>query len=298
MSLYNTLRYITRHPMNRGKCGAALRRFLRWQVASRLFPSAAFVFPWVNGVRLIARRGETGVTGNLYCGLHEFEDMALTRHLLRPGDLFVDVGANSGSYTLLACGSAGADGIAIEPVPSTFERLCDSIALNQLQKRVQTLNTAVGDSSGTIRFTLQRDTTNHAATQTESTSEPTVIVPVQKLDEICVERVPQLIKIDVEGYERFVLAGGNETLGRPELQAVIMEVNGSGNRYGRSDSELLESMAAFGFCRMSYDPLHRSLFEAGAPLRSDGNVLFVRNADFVKMRTVNAQRFQVFDCLL
>ena len=45
--------------------------------------------------------GMTGATGNVYCGLHEFEDMALVLHALRPRDLFVDVGANVGSYTVL-----------------------------------------------------------------------------------------------------------------------------------------------------------------------------------------------------
>lgn len=50
----------------------------------------------------------TGATGNIYVGLHEFEDMAFLLHVLRRTDLFVDVGANIGSYTILAGGAAGA----------------------------------------------------------------------------------------------------------------------------------------------------------------------------------------------
>jgi hypothetical protein len=49
-----------------------------------------------------ATSGMTGATGNLYVGLHEFEEMAFLLHFLRPGDLFADVGANVGSYTILA----------------------------------------------------------------------------------------------------------------------------------------------------------------------------------------------------
>jgi len=44
----------------------------------------------------VARPGETGVTGNIYTGLHEFSSMGYLLHVLREGDLFVDVGANVG----------------------------------------------------------------------------------------------------------------------------------------------------------------------------------------------------------
>ncbi len=59
---------------------------------------------WIGGTRLAARRGMTGLTGNIYAGLHEFADMAFLLHFLRPSDLFADVGANVGSYTILASG--------------------------------------------------------------------------------------------------------------------------------------------------------------------------------------------------
>jgi predicted RNA methylase len=71
----------------------------------------------------------TGATQKIYCSLQEFEDMALLLHVLRPGDLFVDVGANVGSYTILAAGVCGANVISIEPVPSTFTHLADNIHL-------------------------------------------------------------------------------------------------------------------------------------------------------------------------
>lgn len=58
-------------------------------------------FDWIEGARLMVRNGMTGATGNIYCGLHEFTDMSFVLHLLRPDDLFVDVGANIGSYTVL-----------------------------------------------------------------------------------------------------------------------------------------------------------------------------------------------------
>ena len=92
---------------------------LRWQVGSRLLPLGS-TLPYVGDTRLFVTRGMTGATGNWYCGLHEVDEMGFVLHALRPGDLFVDVGANIGSYTVLAAGAVGADAIAVEPVPTTF----------------------------------------------------------------------------------------------------------------------------------------------------------------------------------
>ena len=72
---------------------------------------------------LIANAGMAGATGNIYVGLREFEDMAFLLHLLRPDDLFVDVGANIGSFTVLASGAVGARSLAIEPIERTFNIL-------------------------------------------------------------------------------------------------------------------------------------------------------------------------------
>jgi len=63
--------------------------------------------PFVGGSVLLAIRGMTGASGNWYCGLAEFEDMALVLHALRPGELFVDIGANVGAYSVLAVSGGG-----------------------------------------------------------------------------------------------------------------------------------------------------------------------------------------------
>ncbi len=94
------------HPLNRNGRFAALGRWLRWQTATRLLPYP-IVVPFVNEIRLVAERGMTGATGNYYCGLHEPEDMAFVLHFVRSGDVFYDVGANVGAYSLLAA-AAGA----------------------------------------------------------------------------------------------------------------------------------------------------------------------------------------------
>ena len=109
-------RFAWNHPLNQGERRTAINRVIRWQLASRMMPGP-IALPFVIGTQLFATRGMTGATGNWYCGLHEYEDMSFVLNALRPGDLFVDVGANIGSYSILA-GGGGARVIAIEPIPS------------------------------------------------------------------------------------------------------------------------------------------------------------------------------------
>jgi hypothetical protein len=119
MRLLNNYRFLVTHPLTKDRKIRTLTRWLRWQIGSRVLGCSVAV-PFVNNTRLLVKPGMTGATGNIYCGLHEFEDMAFVLHLLRPGDLFVDIGANIGSYTILA-GATGANAISFEPVPSTFD---------------------------------------------------------------------------------------------------------------------------------------------------------------------------------
>jgi FkbM family methyltransferase len=81
-------------------------------------------------------------------------------------------------------------------------------------------------------MTADRDTTNRAIVNGLGYTGATVKVAVSPLDEILERRIPKLIKIDVDGYESEVVAGGTEVFAGPDLQAVIMELNGSGMHHG------------------------------------------------------------------
>src|SRR5882762_1907914 len=87
-------RFLWNDPIVSRNRSGAVGRWLRWQLGARILEGQAVV-PFIGGARLLVRRGMTGATGNIYAGLIEFEDMAFTLHLLRPNDLFVDVGRMS-----------------------------------------------------------------------------------------------------------------------------------------------------------------------------------------------------------
>ena len=96
---------------------------------------------------------------------HEFADMAFVLHFLRPGDLFADVGANVGSYTILAPGVVGCRTVAFEPDPVTAAALERNIALNRISERVETRKAAVGERRWLGSLLGGFDTENHIVTR-------------------------------------------------------------------------------------------------------------------------------------
>jgi FkbM family methyltransferase len=246
--------------------------------------------PFVEGTALFAKRSMTGATGNWYCGLHEVRDMAFVLHLLRTDDHFLDVGANVGSYTVLAGGAAGAHVTAVEPIPETFAHLELNLALNGLAGRVRACQCGLSDVSGALRFTKDLDCVNHILAQGEYL--PAIEVPVRTLDDLVGSDIPVLIKIDVEGHERSVLLGASRTLAEPRLLAVVMETNGSGARYGISDAELVSLMQGHGFSAYGYDPFDRRLIDAS---QVDGNTVFVRDRATVESRLRDSKRYRLIN---
>lgn len=291
MSILSLLKFITEHPINQKQKLAAVTRFVKWQISSRLAPGA-ILYDWINGSKFLVRTGETGLTGNIYTGLHEFPDMGFVLHVLRPKDTFVDVGANVGSYTILAGAAVGAQAYAFEPVPSTYEKLLNNIRLNSMEKRVQAFNIGLAQAEGAIKFTSGLDTVNHALAANEEAAN-TIEVKVKTLDQALTDVHPHLIKIDVEGYETPVLEGAESTLRDPQLHSIIMELNGSGSRYGFDESKLVSLLRRNDFQSFSYDPLSRRLQSLNGKNQEQGNTIFIRNEYFVRKRIESAPTFDV-----
>jgi len=252
-------------------------RFIRWQIATRLLGSARVQVPWIGGTQLILERGMQGATGNYYCGLLEYADMSFLLDVLRPDDLFVDVGANVGVYTVLASGVCGARTVALEPVDKAFSRTERHIEANGLQELVEAHKLAAGDARGTATMTVDSDTTNRLATGSGAASAPgsTATVEIDTLDNVLDGREATLIKIDVEGWELPVLRGAVETLAARSMLALIVEVNGASRSYGISEQELQTFLLDNDFRPYAYVPDSRQLIPD--PSSPGGNVIFIKN---------------------
>lgn len=283
---------INRHPLAGRHRLLGYYRFFAWQLRSRLRAGSLLV-PFTAKAKLLVRKGMTGATGNIYMGLHDFAEMAFLLHFLRPDDLFMDVGANVGTYTVLASAHVGCRTLAFEPVPATLALLRENLVLNGLLERVQSFGCAVGARAGTVPVTQGFDTVNHVLSGTDRRHLDTLEVKVVTLDEKAEqEGCPLLVKIDVEGYETEVLGGMPEILAHQQCKALIIELNGSGERYGYRDEQIHRLLLGRGFRPFTYEPYARKLEQI--PTYGACNTLYLRDLDFISARLRSAAPVTVF----
>ena len=145
----------------------------------------------------------------------------------------LDIGANTGIYTLLACAvNPSVRVVAFEPVPSTYARLCDNIRLNGWEMRCETRNEAVSSHVGSTLLHVP-----HSETPTSASLHPggfrgmpgkLIEVPLTTVAAACHDGGQvDLVKIDVEGFEDQVLEGMLPLLARAK-PAIIIECTPDG----------------------------------------------------------------------
>jgi FkbM family methyltransferase len=137
---------------------------------------------------------------------------------LDTGDTVIDVGANIGWYTLLSSVRVGEYGrvYSFEAHPTTFAYLIGNIRMNELHN-IHPYESALGNNHSTVQFSDDRkDDMNKVARQGK------IAVQVNPLDAFEIQDEIALLKIDVEGFEWFVLQGASKVLAKTET--IIFEV--------------------------------------------------------------------------
>jgi FkbM family methyltransferase len=282
----SALQAVANHPVNRQRKFKAVLEYGFVQVATRLVPGDVCIeFP--NHTRLLVSPHMKGAAHYITPRLCEFDEMAFTMHFLRPGDLFADVGANVGAFTIMAAGVAGARVVAFEASPDTYVMLTSNIRLNDFQNRVNTIQAAAGRTEGTMQFSSGLGTENGIVTA--ATANHSVSVRVTTLDKELAGNPPTLLKVDVEGFETEVFAGGANTIRNPKLKAIIVEHNNLGARYGFNEEPLHREIRQCGFIGCNYEPFKRRLFEVGEGARE--NIIYVRDLADANERLITAQPF-------
>ena len=163
----------------------------------------------------------------------EPETVNVFSQLAKRSRLFVDVGANTGHYSLCACAiNPDIRVIAFEPVPRVYERLQANIELNCWQNRCVCKNVAVSNDSGATKFHVPYSdlpTSGSLSLRGHHDIPGEIVeVPVTTIDSVLAEgERPDLVKIDVEGFEDKVLEGMVNTL-RSSKPALIVECNPDG----------------------------------------------------------------------
>lgn len=257
-------RYIWQHPVNRGRRGRAFIRAAAFQMRSRLFGRMPIVDLGM-GIKMRVPRGFTAASKFLYATPPDWPHMVLWDRLLGSDDLFIDVGANVGGYTLWA-GRRGARVIAIEPLGDARAELQANLKLNA-SVRAQILDVALAAESGRAAFIPD------GATSRLSPSGGS-FVETSTLDAVLGKRHAAGVKIDVEGAERLVLQGACSALAEHRIGLLQLEWNAcSEELLGETRQPVIDLLKRYGYEVMR--PVSLTSFE---PVSGDtyGDDVFAR----------------------
>jgi FkbM family methyltransferase len=204
-------------------CNLAPRRYRVYRLLSRLAANRYEVYR-VEGGLIYLNLHESPAMVQRAMQVYEPGKHALIRRHLKPGMIFIDVGANKGDFTLLAARLAGDSGVvvSIEPEPENRAILQRSIDLNGYAN-IRVMYVALSDSDGTASLQIGSTSGSHTLSP-EFNGLRTVAVPTRTLDGIVAEQQlasVDMIKIDVQGLELEVLRGAGQTL-RANPRAILL----------------------------------------------------------------------------
>jgi FkbM family methyltransferase len=212
----------------------------------------------------------------IFQGNFEAEERVFLNAFLRPGDTFVDIGANLGLFSLIAAHLVGPRGHvhAFEPCAQTCERLQKNVALNRF-KNVAVHALALSDSAGPREMVMAvdgMDAWNSLAQPYMGGNYTTETITTDTWDSFAeahgLASGVALMKIDVEGWEAPVLAGARRMLSKPDAPVLQVEfTDAAAKAAGHSCADVYRMLEEFGYRVYRFDPVERQLIHD--PIRAE-----------------------------
>jgi FkbM family methyltransferase len=232
-----------------------LLRLALWWDFKRRGRSIPIVVRWHDGLRVAMYPGNDLSYCLFVGGTYEPNEFMFLSRVLRPGMIFVDVGANDGLYTLFAARRVGVTGrvVALEPSTRELDRLRQNLALNRVTN-VTALRLAAGDRDGTAQLRIAgfghegQNTLGGFAYAVEGAGfEEVEVACLDRLVENqALDRVDAL-KIDAEGAELRVLRGASALLRRHRPLIILELVDAALRHQGASREDVLSLLNEHGY---------------------------------------------------
>lgn len=249
--------FLNRPDFQQNPLKAVIKRLwwrLRWKLTDR-----PYVIPFAQTLKILTPKAGSGAA-IYFQGFSEPDTADFLLRFLRPGMTIVDIGAHIGEYTLLAAKAVGTRGQvhAFEPQTHLFPILHESVQINGFAQ-VKLNCSAVSDRLGEVEFqVLDEPTLSSIRKQVmPNRAAKFVSVPCTTLDTYWQDRQQKidLIKVDVEGAEKFVFQGATQLLKLPPQQAPIWIFEYAPNSYadfGYQADEILQLLKQHGYEILQY----------------------------------------------
>ncbi|MEJ2178130.1 MAG: FkbM family methyltransferase [Gammaproteobacteria bacterium] len=254
-----------KHPANQGSRLSVLMRSAYWQLYKRLTGRAVDIS--YHGFKLRCYPKNRSASRALYfSGLPDFREMMFTLQYLRPGDQYIDAGANIGLYTLLALSIIGPQGYvhAFEPNPESADRLQEVLSNNQIDN-VSVNRIGLSNTTEEVGFNLTQDSCTAHIETVDSGLIPDARIRVARLDERLPDRRYAMAKLDIEGYEPFAIQGASRWLKLGNPPVLQIEMAGYSKRFGVTTPEFIAELDSFGYFTAVYEPETRTLNPTNRP---------------------------------
>lgn len=211
-----------------------LREKLYYRLFSKEFYKFSHFFDSISlefapNTRLKLEPKDVGHQAIAFCGFYELEVTRRIVALAKQGGLFVDVGANYGYYSCLwAATNSENRVIAFEASPRNISPLRENIINNHIQSRVDIYDIALGKEIGNLPFSFMSDEQTGWGGLSLKDEINTINVPVVTLDKFWAETSnPRInvLKIDTEGADTWVLEGASQLLKEKRIKHIFFEEN-------------------------------------------------------------------------
>jgi hypothetical protein len=152
----------------------------------------------------------------------------------------------------------------------------------------------VGEETGALQFTKAQGPENRVvqSANTEEGVEVQITTADKLVEEAELTDQALVAKVDVEGWEAAVIRGGKAVFSRPYPTALLLELDGSGARYGFDDDAIHQELLDKGYISVEYDPRRRQIARR-FQRQAGGNTLYVNDVDFFRQRVEQSETYSV-----
>jgi FkbM family methyltransferase len=204
-----------------------LRKILYYWLYSKLHKNK-LIIKEIQGSKMHLNLEDFGLSKQLFLnGIREPECTRIMKEQLQKDMTIAEIGANIGYYALMEASIVGKNGkiYAIEPFPPNYELLKKNIDINLYNDRIELYNIAISDKPGKTRLFI-KDKHNLCNMLESGTGESFVEVETKTLDDFIKDKkLPDIIRMDIEGFEYYVIDGMKKTLDKCNQCKMFIEVH-------------------------------------------------------------------------